>query len=137
MACKLKGKIVKILSGKVHAQIQMVWKNTPLSVIVTTASCEEMGLREGDSLYVLIKGTDVMLAKSFSGKLSARNRVEGVVKHIVHGDVLSKVSVESQGDLLYAIITNMSLKEMDIKEGDIVTAIVKSTELILMKGEDE
>ncbi|MCF6149573.1 MAG: TOBE domain-containing protein [Candidatus Kuenenia sp.] len=136
MASKLKGKIIKILPSKVHAQIQILWKNTPLSVIVTKASCEEMGLREGDFLYVLVKGTDVMLAKSFSGKLSARNRVEGTVQHIVHGDVLSKVAFESQGDLLYAIITNMSLKEMDIGEGDKVTAIVKSTELILMKGEE-
>jgi molybdate transport system regulatory protein len=41
--------------------------------------------------------------------------------------------VESQGDMLHAIITNTSLKDMDIRRGDEVTAIVKSTELILSK----
>ncbi len=46
---------------------------------------------------------------------------------------LSKVFVESQDEMLHAIITNTSLKEMDIREGNEITAIVKSTELILYK----
>jgi molybdate transport system regulatory protein len=92
-----------------------------------------MHLSAGDTISVLIKGTDIMLAKSFSGMLSARNRVKGIVRQIIQGDVLSKVFVESQGDMLHAIITNTSLREMDIHEGDEVTAIVKSTELILSK----
>jgi molybdate transport system regulatory protein len=35
--------------------------------------------------------------------------------------------------MLHAIITNTSLEEMDIREGNEITAIVKSTELILYK----
>lgn len=104
-----------------------------MSVIITKASCEEMHLSVGDTIYVLVKGTDIMLAKSFSGVLSARNRAKGIVKEIIKGDVLSKVFVESQGDMLHAIITNASLKDMDIHKGDEVIAIVKSTELILSK----
>ena len=104
-----------------------------MSVIVTSASCEDMRLSVGDTIYVLVKGTDIMLAKSFSGMLSARNRAMGIVRQIIQGDVLSKVFVESQGDMLHAFITNTSLKEMNIREGDEVTAIVKSTELILSK----
>ncbi len=105
----------------------------PLSVIITRASCDDMHLAVGDAISVLIKGTDIMLAKSFSGMLSARNRVKGVVKEIIQGDVLSKVFVESRGDMVHAIVTNTSLKDMDICNGDEVTAIVKSTELILSK----
>ena len=105
----------------------------PLSVIITRASCEDMHLLVGDTIYVLIKGTDIMLAKSFSGMLSARNKAPGIVRQIIQGDVLSKVFVESQGDMLHAFITNNSLREMAIHEGDEVTAIVKSTELILSK----
>ena len=105
----------------------------PLSVIITRASCEDMHLSAGDNIHVVIKGTDIMLAKSFSGLLSARNRAVGVVRQIIEGDVLSKVVVESQGDMLHAIITNTSLKEMSIQNGDEIMAIVKSTELILSK----
>jgi molybdate transport system regulatory protein len=133
MASKVSGTITKVVKGHIHANVQILWKSIPLSVVITTASCEDMHLSDGDSITVLIKGTDVMLAKSFSGMISARNRVSGIVKQIIEGDVVSKVFVESQEEMLHAIITNTSLKEMDINEGDEITAIVKSTELILYK----
>src|SRR5574337_541006 len=133
MANRLCGTIVSITQGQLHAHVQILWKEILLSVIITRASCEDMHLSVGDTIYVLIKGTDIMIAKSLSGMLSARNRVKGVVKEIVQGDVLSKVFVESQGDMLHAIITNTSLNDMGIRNGDEVTAIVKSTELILSK----
>ena len=50
----------------------------PLSVIITRASCEDMHLSAGDNIHVVIKGTDIMLAKSFSRLLSARNRAVGL-----------------------------------------------------------
>ncbi len=133
MASKVSGTITRVVKGHIHANVQILWKSIPLSVVITKASCEDMCLSEGDTISVLIKGTDVMLAKSFSGMISARNRVSGVVKRIIEGDVVSKVFVASQEEMLHAIITNTSLKEMDISEGDEVMAIVKSTELILYK----
>ncbi len=133
MASKVCGTIIRVLKGHIHANVQIQWKSIPLSVVITKASCEDMHLSEGDSITVLIKGTDVMLAKSFSGMISARNRVSGIVKRIIEGDVVSKVFVESQEEVLHAVITNTSLKEMDISEGNEITAIVKSTELILYK----
>ena len=133
MANRLCGTIVNVAQGQIHAHVQILWKEIPLSVIITKASCEDMHLSVGDTISVLIKGTDIMLAKSFSGMLSARNRAKGVVRQIIQGDILSKIIVESQGDMLHAIITNTSLKDLDIRCGDEVTAIVKSTELILSK----
>lgn len=133
MANRLCGTIASITQGQIHAHVQILWKDIPLSVIITRASCEDMHLSVGDTISVLIKGTDIMLAKSFSGALSAQNRVKGVVREIIQGDVLSKVFVESRGDMLHAIVTNTSLKDMNIRNGDEVTAIVKSAELILSK----
>lgn len=133
MSNRLHGKIVNIIRGKIHAHVQILWKEVLLSVIITSVSCDDMHLSAGDSICVIIKGTDIMLAKSISGILSARNRTRGLVKQIIRGDVLSKVLIESQGDVIHAIITNASLDEMKINSGDEITAIVKSTELILSK----
>ncbi|MEB2310086.1 MAG: TOBE domain-containing protein [Candidatus Brocadiaceae bacterium] len=133
MANRLCGTIVSITQGQIHAHVQILWKDVPLNVIVTRASCEDMHLSAGDTISTLIKGTDLMIAKSFSGMLSARNKVKCVVREIVQGDVLSKVFMEYRGDMLHAIVTNVSLKEMNILKGDEVVAIVKSTELILSK----
>ncbi|MCR4291433.1 MAG: TOBE domain-containing protein [Candidatus Kuenenia sp.] len=133
MACKLNGKIMKINKGRIHTHIQIMWKDIPLSAVITTASCDDMNLFEGDAISVLMKSTDLILAKAFRGILSARNFITGVVVTILRGDVLSKVIFESQGDTLCAIITNASLEEMNIQTGEEITAIVKSTELILFK----
>lgn len=133
MANRLCGTIVSITQGQIHAHVQILWKEVPLSIIITRASCEDMHLSVGDTISALIKGTDIMIAKAFSGMLSARNRARGMVRQIIQGDVLSKIYVESQGDMLHAIITNASLEEMGIKAGDEIMAIVKSTELILSK----
>ena len=133
MANRLCGTIISITRGQIHAHVQILWKDVPLSVIITRASFDDMHLAVGDTISALIKGTDIMLAKSFSGMLSARNKVKCVVRDIVQGDVLSKVFVESQGDMLHVIITSTSLKDMGISTDDEVTAIVKSTELILSK----
>lgn len=133
MAGRLCGTIVRITKGHIYAHVEILWKEVPLSVIITRTSSEDMDLKSGDTINVLIKGMDVMLAKSFSGTLSARNKIRGTVKRIIQGDILSKVFVESQADTLHAFITNTSLMEMDVNVGDEITAIVKSTELILSK----
>ena len=85
MASKVCGTITRVVKGHIHANVQIMWKSIPLSVVITKASCEDMHLSEGDSITVLIKGTDVMLAKSFSGMISARNRVSGIVKRYYRG----------------------------------------------------
>lgn len=133
MAGRLYGTIVRVTKGHIYAHVEILWKEVPLSVIVTRTSSEDMELKSGDSVYVLIKGMDVLLAKTFSGILSARNKIRGTVKRIIQGDILSKVFLESQGDTFHAFITNTSLMEMEVNVGDEITAIVKSTELILSK----
>ena len=80
MASKVYGTITEMVKGRIHANVRILWKDTPLSVIITRASCDDMKLSVGDTICVLIKGTDVMLAKSFSGMISARNRANGIVK---------------------------------------------------------
>lgn len=133
MANRLSGTITNIVKGQINTNVQILWKKILLSVIITTSACEDMNLSVGDLLSVVVRGTDIMLAKAFFGHLSARNKIAGTVTQIVRGDVLSKVYIESQGDMLLAVITNLSLEDMHLHEGDEVTAIVKSTELILLK----
>ena len=133
MANRLCGKIVNVVQGQIHAHVQILWKEIPLSVIITRASCEDMHLSVGDTIYVLIKGTDIMLAKSFSGMLSARNRARELCDRLFRGMCYQRFLWSLRGDMLHAFITNTSLNEMNIRKGDEVTAIVKSTELILSK----
>jgi molybdate transport system regulatory protein len=56
----------------------------------------------------------------------------GTVEEIVLGVVTAKVSVRVGENLIESVITRQSVEEMAIKKGDPVTALIKSTEVMLM-----
>jgi molybdopterin-binding protein len=65
-------------------------------------------------------------------KISARNQLRGTVEEIVRGVITAKVSVRVGENLIESVITLQSVDEMGIKKGDTVTALIKSTEVLLM-----
>lgn len=65
--------------------------------------------------------------------LSARNQFNGTVKSVKLGNVMAEVVVEV-GDLeIVSAITRGSAESLNLKPGDAVTAIIKSTEVIIDK----
>jgi molybdate transport system regulatory protein len=67
-------------------------------------------------------------------KLSARNQFKGKVVAVEKGVITGKVKVEIKMPVtVTAVITKEAIEELDIKIGDEVTAIVKSTEIMIAK----
>ncbi|HHY01136.1 MAG TPA: TOBE domain-containing protein [Methanothermobacter sp.] len=67
-------------------------------------------------------------------KLSARNMLNGKVEGVTVGKVMASVKIRIEApDMITAIITQESINELDIKEGDVVKAIIKSTEVMIGK----
>jgi molybdopterin-binding protein len=65
--------------------------------------------------------------------LSARNQFKGVVKSVKLGNVMAEVVV-TVGDLeVVSAITRASAEHLGLKVGDTVTAIIKSTEVMIAK----
>jgi molybdopterin-binding protein len=71
-------------------------------------------------------------AKSPNKKISARNQLRGTVEEIILGTVTAKVSVRIGENLIESVITRQSVEEMGIQKGDSVTALIKSTEVMIM-----
>ena len=65
--------------------------------------------------------------------LSARNRLEGKVVEIEFGGVMAHVVVRVGESLIESVITKRSADEMKLKVGDKVSAVIKSTEVMLDK----
>jgi molybdopterin-binding protein len=65
-------------------------------------------------------------------KISARNQLRGTVEEIVRGVITAKVSVRAGENLIESVITLESVDDMGIKKGDTVTALIKSTEVLIM-----
>jgi molybdopterin-binding protein len=66
--------------------------------------------------------------------LSARNRIEGKVVEIQVGGVMAHVVMRAGKHLIESVITKRSVEEMKLKVGDRVSAVIKSTEVMLEKG---
>lgn len=67
-------------------------------------------------------------------KISARNRLKGIVKNVEKGDVVAKVKVEINAPTtITALISTEAVEDLDIKKGDKVEAVIKATEVMIAK----
>ena len=67
-------------------------------------------------------------------KLSARNQIKGKVIEVDHGPISGKVKIDiGGGNVLVSHITEESVKELDIKVGDEVVAVIKASSILVGK----
>ncbi len=67
-------------------------------------------------------------------RISARNQLPGTVLRIDHGGVMSTVLIRlAGGEEMVAAITKDSAESLELKVGDSVLAVVKSTEVMVAK----
>lgn len=70
-------------------------------------------------------------------KISARNRLKGVVENVEKGNVVAKIRVKIETPtLITALISREAAEELNIKPGDHVEAVIKATEVMIAKGDD-
>jgi molybdopterin-binding protein len=66
--------------------------------------------------------------------LSARNQLEGKVLEVTLGDIMAHVVVRIGKNQIESVITRRSAEQLGLKKGDMVTVVIKSTEVMLQKG---
>ncbi|MDP2727223.1 MAG: TOBE domain-containing protein [Dehalococcoidia bacterium] len=66
-------------------------------------------------------------------EISARNQLPATIKSIRLGNVMAEVVMAVGEHEMVAAITRSSVERLGLKEGDRVTAIVKSTEVMIAK----
>jgi molybdopterin-binding protein len=65
--------------------------------------------------------------------LSARNQLPGTVKSVVLGAVMAEIVVDVGGRDVVSVITRRSAESLDVKAGDELSVVVKSTDVMLEK----
>ncbi|OAN45668.1 molybdenum-pterin-binding protein [Paramagnetospirillum marisnigri] len=66
-------------------------------------------------------------------KLSARNALKGKVVDISKGQVMAKVKMDVGGQFITSLVSVEAIEDLDLKIGDSVSAIIKSSEVIIGK----
>jgi molybdopterin-binding protein len=66
-------------------------------------------------------------------KINARNQFKGKICTIIEGPVVSEVDVDTPAGIVTSVITTRSVKDLELKIGTEVVALVKATEVSLAK----
>ncbi|MHC1778242.1 MAG: molybdopterin-binding protein [Lentimicrobium sp.] len=67
-------------------------------------------------------------------KISARNQIKGTIVEVKPGVVTAKVIIDiGGGNRLSSVITMDSVEDLNLKPGDEVFALIKSTEVMIGK----
>jgi molybdate transport system regulatory protein len=128
---QLKGTIKKIIEGKVNDEVVIDVAGNTLKAVITRESVNDMGLAIGQEVYAIIKASFVMVAKEKPGKISTRNVLETQVDDIIDGMVNCELKLFMGSAMLTAIITEEAAKELEIKKGDTLYALIKASSIIL------
>ena len=92
---------------------------------------DEIGV--GTVVKLAVKATNIALGKDLGGSLSYANQVPVTVENIENGVLLSAVTVKHADTALEAVITADSLKKMDLRIGEKVTALIKASEIYIQE----
>ena len=60
---QLVGKVVEVKLGEIMAHVVVRIGKSQIESVITRRSAEELGLKKGDKVTVIIKSTEVMLQK--------------------------------------------------------------------------
>ncbi|MDD3056029.1 MAG: TOBE domain-containing protein [Aliarcobacter sp.] len=83
----------------------------------------------GKKVKLSVKPTNISIAKNLIGEISLSNQIVVTIENIENGQLLSSVSLKVHNTLLESIITVDSSKRMNLQIGEVVTILIKASNL--------
>jgi molybdate transport system regulatory protein len=127
----LKGNIEKLTVSGSLTLINMLVQNIPISAIVIDTPETAPYLKIGNVINVVFKETEVIIGKGNTDGISMRNKFEGVIEKVESKELLSKLTMTTSVGIISSIITTNAVKQLELKEGVAVTAMVKTNEILI------
>ena len=83
----------------------------------------------GKKVRLLVKPTNISLAKNLIGEISLSNQIVANIQSLENGQLLTSVILEINDTILESIITVDSSKRMNLQIGEVVTILIKASNL--------
>ncbi len=90
-------------------------------------------IRVGSRVELIANPSHVAIAKDFNGLLSYSNQLNAKIVSLENGKLLSSIKLLVGEVILESIITFNSSKKMNLKVGDEVKALIKASELSILR----
>ena len=123
---QIRAKIVEVKNVETLHIVTFDYKGTLLSMMSLDLNDK---VSVGREVLLHIKPTHTVIAKSFSGEISYANHIKSKITSVEHGELLSSIVLEHQGDSFESIITKDSAQKMNLEEGLEVTVMVQASDL--------
>jgi molybdate transport system regulatory protein len=130
----LAGKVSKVVKGAVNSEVELELDGGEKIIsIITNTSVEALGLADGTVACAIVKANEVIVGKDLgTAKLSARNVLGGTVESVGEGAVNSEVTITLTGGAkVVASITKLSVERLGLAAGQPVSAIIKSSNVMI------
>ncbi|WP_457616698.1 TOBE domain-containing protein [Lutibacter sp.] len=127
----LKGKIENINSNHQLSIIYINVNNNRLTAIIIDTPKTAKYLKIGKEVQVIFKETEVIIGKGISHQISMQNKIEGTIKSINCGDLLCKITLKTAVGDIVSIITSNAVKQLGLEKNTLVTAMIKTNEIML------
>ncbi|MGO3182139.1 MAG: TOBE domain-containing protein [Aequorivita sp.] len=111
---------VEVTSGKFHFK----------TLVIDTSETADY-LQLGNNVKLLFKETEVAIGTGDLSNISLQNRISGTIKKLEVGDLQAKVTLNTKIGLVKSIITADAAGQLNLKEGMVATALIKTNEVML------
>jgi molybdopterin-binding protein len=128
---KLRGQIARLTTSGSITLVDVDVGDTRMMAIAIGMP-EKIGyLRTHIDIELLFNESEVSIGKPGSEQISLNNQLACTVESLILGEILSQVILSFDGERLTSLITTRSVKRLELKAGDRVTAFIKTNEVLL------
>lgn len=83
----------------------------------------------GKKVELSVKPSNISIAKNLIGEISLSNQIVATIQSLENGQLLTSVILKINDSLLESIITVDSSKRMNLQIGEVVTILIKASNL--------
>lgn len=127
----LLGNITEINTEGSLSLVKIKVQDTVLTSIVIDTPETAHYLKIENSIKILFKETEVILAKEFTGTISVQNKMDCIVNSFEKGKLLCKIILRFGTYTIASVITRTAFDQLVIEENDEITAMIKTNEISL------
>ncbi|QLA18062.1 tyrosine-type recombinase/integrase [Desulfolutivibrio sulfoxidireducens] len=128
------GQVAQVRTGKILSEVSLTTpRGHHVVAVITNESLEKLGIREGMLVTATIKAPLVVLVKNDEAPTSSmRNRFFGHIARINEGTISAEVVVTVDEETeVCALITDESVRCLDLKVGDPIWGMFKAFSVVL------
>ena len=127
----LKGTIEKLTISGSLTLIGIKVNTTDMSAVVIDTPKTAPYLKVGNTITVVFKETEVIIGKGNTDEISLRNKFKGTIDVLESKELLSKLTITTNVGKISSIITTNAVKQLKLELGTVVTAMVKTNEIMI------